>query len=203
MGKLLRVPAVQDILHPGGLSVNWPPSRTWSIRFSHGLHRRFFMLRRLRRIPQWFTRWAELSWQDRGLIVRVAVLTVVMRGALVVVPFRRLVRYLERMPASRPPVPPTEQRRIAWAVEAVGRRLLPRRPCLTQAFVAQYLLARRGVATTLRIGVAKDDAALEAHAWLEADGEVLVGGAASPERYAPLPAFSEPPHRNSSSPPAS
>jgi hypothetical protein len=77
-------------------------------------------------------------------------------------------------------------------VEAVGRRLLGDKPCLTQALVAQRFLRQRGYDTTLRIGVAKDGRELLAHAWLEREGRVIIGGGASPVRYKPLaPVHSE------------
>jgi len=67
----------------------------------------------------------------------------------------------------------------------VGRRLLPERPCLTQALVLQYLLLRRGDdAAELHIGVAKgEDGTLQAHAWVERGGRVLIGGENAPGMY--------------------
>lgn len=80
---------------------------------------------------------------------------------------------------------PRHRERAAWAAGAVGRRLLPDRPCLTQAIVLQYVLLRRGDDDAkLRLGVTRgDDATLQAHAWIERDGEILIGGAASPSAY--------------------
>jgi hypothetical protein len=71
-------------------------------------------------------------------------------------------------------------------VEAVGRRLLGDKPCLTQALVAQRLMSQGGYDSVLRLGVAKDGRELLAHAWLERGGRVIIGGSASPERYTPL-----------------
>jgi hypothetical protein len=75
--------------------------------------------------------------------------------------------------------------RAAWAAHAVGRRLLPKRPCLTQALVLQYLLLRRGDdAAELHIGVSKTKKkGLQAHAWIERNGKVLIGGTGSPHEY--------------------
>jgi hypothetical protein len=80
---------------------------------------------------------------------------------------------------------PAAERRLLWAVGAVSRRLLPARPCLTQALAAQALLRwRGGRAARLQIGVARaPDGRLRAHAWLERDGRVLIGGDASPTQY--------------------
>jgi hypothetical protein len=67
----------------------------------------------------------------------------------------------------------------------VGHRLLPNRPCLTQALVLQFLLLRGGDDTPkLKIGVTKGQQnELLAHAWVERDGEVLIGGKTSPLTY--------------------
>lgn len=79
--------------------------------------------------------------------------------------------------------------RVGWAVRHAAR-LVPRATCLTQALAAQIMLARRGVPSVLQIGVDRaadstGSARFEAHAWLEVDGLVLVGGTAdSLARYA-------------------
>ena len=118
-------------------------------------------------------------------------LTVLIRGALSISSFRTVVRALRRW-ANRMPSSGVADRvyrkRIVWAASAVARRLLPERPCLTQALVVQFLLRRRGDETaTLHIGVAKDETrGIAAHAWIERDNEVIIGGAASPEQYRPL-----------------
>jgi hypothetical protein len=68
-------------------------------------------------------------------------------------------------------------------VAAVNRRLFPDRPCLTQALAARYLLSRGGVPSVLQIGVARHGSDLQAHAWLEREGGVIIGGEQSPARY--------------------
>lgn len=74
-------------------------------------------------------------------------------------------------------------RRVSWAVQAVGRYLPERVVCLPQAMAAQRMLARRGVATTLYLGVKQDAAktgGLGAHAWLRAGDFLVTGKAARP-----------------------
>lgn len=47
---------------------------------------------------------------------------------------------------------------------------------MIKAFTAQILLSRRGVVSDLRIGVAKNERGrLEAHAWVECRGRIVVG----------------------------
>jgi len=49
--------------------------------------------------------------------------------------------------------------------------------CLAVALVAQSLLMRHGYESSFRIGVRRsEDRAFAAHAWLEREGRVIVGG---------------------------
>lgn len=103
-----------------------------------------------------------------------------------------LQRLAERLP-SRHAVDDVYRRQAAWAASRVGSRLLPKRPCLTQALVAQFFLWRRGDdTTTMHIGVTKgEDGNLLAHAWLEHQGRVVIGGTGSPQRYQQLDQLAE------------
>jgi len=114
--------------------------------------------------------------------------TVLVWMGLTVYSLGRLSRILRRTAVWLPhwtPASSAYRRRAAWAAHAVGRRFLPERPCLTQAFVLQYLLLRRGDdAAELHIGVTKDeDGELQAHAWVERHGRVLIGGTNAPQEY--------------------
>lgn len=76
---------------------------------------------------------------------------------------------------------------VAWAVHRVSRAV-PGATCLTQALAAQLLLSRRGYPSRLRIGVAHAPGdGLRAHAWLESDGLVVLGGSGF-EAFTPLSA---------------
>ena len=62
---------------------------------------------------------------------------------------------------------------------AACNHLCPMR-CLQRSLVLQWLLRRRGIMTSLRIGVQKEADGLCAHAWLEHDGQAI----SRPERIA-------------------
>lgn len=128
---------------------------------------------------------------DRWMLVQAAVLTVLVRASLSLFSLRSVVRGLRHWAgrlSSSEAADRTYRERVVWAASAVSRRLLPERPCLTQALVVQFLLRRRGdESATLHIGVAKDqDRGIAAHAWVEREGEVIIGGASSPQQYRPL-----------------
>lgn len=118
----------------------------------------------------------RLSWADRVLLSRAAATCGGVWIGLHVISFRRIV-YWTGTPSDRPITneDPIIQR-ILWAARTVAPRLIPSRPCLTEALAARFLLARQGVAADLQIGVAQTpQKALHAHAWLERRGEVLHG----------------------------
>ncbi len=73
---------------------------------------------------------------------------------------------------------PWELQLAAMSVTAASR-LVPGASCLTQALAAQYLLARRGGVSTVRISLpASDIAELKPHAWLLSGQHVVLGGTA-------------------------
>ena len=80
--------------------------------------------------------------------------------------------------------------RIAWAV-SVTSRYVPLATCLTQALVTKLMLARSGCYSILRIGVARSESGrLEAHAWVESNGKVVIGGSESSlKKYTTLAAL--------------
>ena len=66
--------------------------------------------------------------------------------------------------------------RVAWAVTAASR-YVPVATCLTQALVTKMLLGRFGYPAIVRIGVARSESGeLQAHAWVESGGSVVIGG---------------------------
>jgi hypothetical protein len=56
-------------------------------------------------------------------------------------------------------------------------RVMPGAKCLAQAVAAEWLLRREGHAAALSVGVClDDDRRLTAHAWVESDGVMVIGG---------------------------
>jgi hypothetical protein len=75
---------------------------------------------------------------------------------------------------------------VAWALLAVTRRFSG--TCLANAVAAQTLLMKYGYPCTMRVGAALKEGHFAAHAWVERDGEIVVGGPRSViADYAPFP----------------
>lgn len=136
-----------------------------------------------------FRKLAALDAAQRALLAEALFVVPLVRVALSLLPFRVVhrgiaaaTRRLHRSTSSASRTPG----RITWAVTAVAARI-PRASCLTQALAATLLLVRHGHAATLRLGVAKnDDGTLRAHAWLESDGQAILGEPA-PGAFIPFP----------------
>lgn len=72
--------------------------------------------------------------------------------------------------------------KVIWAVRNTSPYVY-RSTCLTNALTGQVLLSQNGYSSKLRIGVTKEEE-FEAHAWLEMEGEVVMGE--SEREYVPL-----------------
>ena len=137
----------------------------------------------------------ELAPAQRSLLVRTFALVGIVRSALWVAPFPLVRRVTNRWARLRPDAstsPSQASEQIADVTLAVTRasRFVPRATCLTQALATRILLARRGIASVVRYGAARGaDGNFLAHAWVESEGRVVIGGVTSPNRYAPFPAF--------------
>jgi hypothetical protein len=108
------------------------------------------------------------------------------RIALWVLPFRTARRLLSR--STHPAATDVTPERITWALTR-ARRIVPRATCLPQALAAEALLIRSGLPAELRIGVVKTaQGRLEAHAWVESGGRIVVGELREGlSRFTPLP----------------
>jgi hypothetical protein len=81
---------------------------------------------------------------------------------------------------SRKPAPITRGAALSLeessAAIRVMSRYVPFTTCLTQALALRRLLARHGRVSVLNLGVRNPSGGrLQAHAWLEADGRVILG----------------------------
>ena len=65
---------------------------------------------------------------------------------------------------------------VRFAIAMATRHLPWKSLCLPKAMAARLMLARRGYASTLHLGVGlRESTELHAHAWLECDGCIVTG----------------------------
>jgi len=147
---------------------------------------------------------AALSWAESWLLVQVFVLLGVARLTLKVDPFRRLARHLGPLQVESavdaPPEHLAQARRIGQAIARVAPRTPWTSNCFPQALAAKFWLRRRGIPSTLYMGVllakAETDSGprlvtgMAAHAWLRC-GLLLVTGGRGREHFTVTAFFGE------------
>ncbi len=125
------------------------------------------------------SRLLTLSRYERRVILYACLLLNGIRVALWLLPFN-LVRHklakiasvwvCKDVPAS------VSLKLMVWAVNIATRYTPGGAKCLVRALTTQLLLTRYGYSHQLHIGVAKSSTdTLEAHAWVECQGRVVVG----------------------------
>ena len=145
----------------------------------------------------------QLNWPQRALALEALAWLGVMRLALRMMPFPRLVAWLRLEPGETPAaipdqsVPSMAAERVGWAVRAVAARTPWESACLVQALAAARMLQARRLAPTLYLGVARQPGLpdqLHAHAWLRCGGLILTGESES-RRFPVLTSFRASPPR--------
>ena len=129
-----------------------------------------------------FARVFELSPREGIILAQAWALFFLVDLGLKSLPFKHLLALCQKWPLRNgrdvAPVPSPSLTRVVWLVEVAGRYTPVNGTCLKKALVLSWILGRRGIATTLRIGVARHEGtSLTAHAWLERGGEALLGQA--------------------------
>jgi hypothetical protein len=101
-------------------------------------------------------------------------------------PFRTVYERFERQRLGQARSPARDARSAIDIAIAVRRasRLVPGATCLPQALATRAMLKRRGIVSELRIGVARDTRGdVQAHAWVEVAGRVVIGNLPDLARY--------------------
>jgi Transglutaminase-like superfamily len=133
----------------------------------------------------------SLSPIEQRLLLQAALWLGLITLGLRVFSFQTIRRWLAGM--ARGPVvlthtqPSPEQ--VTWGVR-VASRYIPVATCLPQALAAQMLLKQKGYPAFLRVGIAKgEQGQLEAHAWVESYGQIIIGDLKNLGRYTQLPSL--------------
>lgn len=121
----------------------------------------------------------RLPLAERKMLVKAVLLLWVARLGLWILPFQTLRDLLikkRHQSAAASGAEATMVQKITRSVR-VASRCVPAATCLSQALVTVALLEGSGLSGSLRIGVARNKVGkLEAHAWVEREGKVIIGG---------------------------
>jgi hypothetical protein len=137
---------------------------------------------------QKFQRARALIGPDWLLFIEVWIAVFALRTAFRLVPFKTLLTALPRSatlagPCTLDPV------RLAYLIELASRHHVFKPTCLETALVLNGILRRNGITADLKIGTHQKNGQFQAHAWVEYNGRVILGG--STESYVPLCSLEE------------
>lgn len=126
-------------------------------------------------MPSRLQKYLRLTAGERRQLRQAALWLLRMRILLSVAPYERAQRLADQPPGPAPD-PSLTGKTIGRAVDRAAR-IIPRATCLVKALAAQAILTRAGFHPKLELGVARSETKeFEAHAWLELDGAIVVGG---------------------------
>jgi hypothetical protein len=118
----------------------------------------------------------KIKTMRRVYLREAAVMLVLARLAVRFIPPARVFAWANRPPRRIHRFAIDEANWISWAVENVGAKPWMRALCLPRALAAHAMLRRRGIASRLCLGVAREGGELAAHAWVEIGNNKVVGG---------------------------
>src|SRR5262249_140358 len=117
----------------------------------------------------------------RAYLREAFVAIVLARIAVRLIPATRVFAWANRAPRRISRFATDEANWISWAVEQIATKPWINALCLPRALATHAMLRRRGIASRLCLGVARQDQALIAHAWVEiGEGDVLLERNAGP-----------------------
>ncbi len=130
---------------------------------------------------------------DKLLFLEAAFWLAISRLALLILPFRWVAPFLGQHMAISDENDESGDRKIeisiSRAILTMSRHLPWECKCLDQAISGKMMLQRRQIASTLYLGVAKNEGGdLNAHAWLRA-GDIIILGGGGLERFAVVSTF--------------
>jgi hypothetical protein len=133
-----------------------------------------------------------LPWRGEVLYLKTALWLLAVKIGLCLLPFNRLRTWMTS--SSQPDGKPQDINglyTVILAIERISQFLVPLRiNCLPQALVGHRLLRQQGFDVELKIGVLKNHGdQISAHAWLEYQGQVILGDLKGLEQFAVFPSL--------------
>lgn len=136
----------------------------------------------------------HLGIKNQWLLIRAYFLSGVFRFAIVFLPFKYVKRYLGEAKVESPYEVNEESYREARRIRSMVLLACKYTPweskCLVRAMLVQYFLKQKNIATTVYLGVNKDDFNnMKAHAWIRC-GEMIITGQYEKDHFIQVASFS-------------
>ena len=122
---------------------------------------------------------------ERGLVVRTLLWLWFFRLRDLTLPYWLTRKWISEEVADSPAEGLANDTLIREVTSTIRRckRYVPGATCLTKALAARAVLRHYGQDARIRIGVAKSDTLIDAHAWVAVDGRIIFGKQPNLSRY--------------------
>ena len=128
-----------------------------------------------------------LSWRDWKILLAGSFLLPWFWAGSRILGFPRFQAWLDHGRLVEGPTRTKEELAAIGAMISIAARYSPcPANCLTRSLLLGWLLRRRGVCSDLRIGVRLDQGELQAHAWVEYEGEPINDAVDIAQRFMPF-----------------
>ncbi|WP_423231149.1 lasso peptide biosynthesis B2 protein [Clostridium grantii] len=122
----------------------------------------------------------SIRWSDKLLFFKAYIITGIARMAILFLKFNIVKKYMGNPKTESPYILDKEvyrsAKKVSWAVNQASKYTPWESRCLVKAITAQRLLKKKGIYSTIYLGVNKDESnKMNAHAWLRC-GELFVTG---------------------------
>jgi hypothetical protein len=133
----------------------------------------------------------RLRGEERSLLRQTLLLLIHVRLRMFFFSFPRVLSWVRRQTPELASHTISTPERLSWLVESMGIALPGVFNCLPRALAGFVLLRRCGWEVSLKIGTRhrRPELPVEAHAWLERDGAILIGELYGMEKFAVFETF--------------
>ncbi|GLU51914.1 lasso peptide biosynthesis B2 protein [Dyadobacter frigoris] len=129
------------------------------------------------KISNYIVKWSNLSGSVKIKILQAGATLLLLKTGLTILPFsgfRRLFHWISKSQTHQETTAKDIEETV-WAVNTAANVLPVELLCLPRALATKFLL-RRVPALSLEIGIEINPAKVfEAHAWIEKEGEIIIG----------------------------
>lgn len=128
----------------------------------------------------------RIGRKRRLWIIKIFALSALIRATILIIPFKRIKKHLG-IHNEESTLEVEEEiyelaSEIGWIIPRVCKKTPWESKCLVQAIIAQRLLKKEKIDSTLYLGVAKEESGeLMAHAWLRCGTMIVTGGGPMPK----------------------
>jgi len=132
-----------------------------------------------------------LKGEERSLFRQAFFLLIRVRLHMIFFSFPRVLDWVRRQSPQPCETVQSSPERLAWMIDSTGIAFPGLLKCLPRALAGFILLRRCGWDVILKIGTRRrrPELPVEAHAWLERDGEILIGKLYGMEKFAVFESF--------------